>query len=505
MEARSTSVVAERDRTTVIVYVAMVVVLGGLLAVQTWQEQFSTDVYTHLAAFRELSINPLDPTHPYAATNDPTVFFTPYAVGLGMLGWVFRAEPIELLRVGTAVNFVLFVVGLWMFSRSFTSHRWTPHLTLFFSLVAWGIGSWRWSGYWGLNSIGFGLGWPAMFASGLALIALAGLHRYFITRQRWMIFAIAVAAALIGVTHPLTGLWFAIAAVAIAASQPLATLRDTIGELIAAGVLAVVLVLLWPYYSVLGMATGVWGIEGGYSQMYRGVFLRGFLVIPGVVALVLRFRRDARDPLVWMFAGGFAVYVAGYLSGDYSLGRVAPLIALSAHVALADLTANWVVSGNRRTISAAWIGIVLIGVVGMAGSTSGLIRMVPNAMLPASLSIDDRLTPMVAPYASLGDVVTSSDVVFATGLMRRVVPAIGGRVVLPRYESIFLTDRADRARDRDVFFAGESSATDRDAVITRWGVTFVVVNPEDLVDYPWLRRSYRVVAETDAYVVFAVR
>jgi len=499
-----TSVEEGRDWTALGIYVAMVVVLGGLLAVQTLQEQFSTDVYTHLAAFRELSINPLNPTHPYAATNDPTVFFTPYAVGLGMLGWVFKAEPIELLRVGAAVNFVLFVVGLWMFSRSFSTHRWTPHLALFFSLVAWGIGSWRWSGYWGLNSIGFGLGWPAMFASGLALISLAGLCRYFVTRQRWTITAIGVAAALIGISHPPTGMWFAVAAVAIAATQSSSTLRDTAGELLASGFLAVVLVLLWPYYSVLGMVTGMLGIEGAYSQMYRGAITRTFLVIPGVIALVLRFRRDTRDTLFWIFVAGFAVYVGGYVAGAYSMGRVLPLVALSAHVALADLAAQWVVSGNRRQVAVAWVGVVLIGAVGMAGSTSGLVRMVPTALLPASLADDGRLTPMVEPYASLGSIVTSDDTVFATDSMRGVVPAIGGRVVAPRYESIFLPNAADRARDRAIFFAEETSMVDRDAVSTRWGVTYIVATPGDLVNYPWLRRSYRVVAETDAYVVFQV-
>lgn len=503
-KAASTVMAKKRNRTTIIVYVTMVVVLALMLGVQTWQEQFSTDVYTHLAAFRELSSNPFNPGHPFVATNDQTVFFTPYAVGLGVIGWMFSAEPIQLLQIGSALNFTLFVVGLWMFTRSFTTHRWSPHLALFFSLVAWGINSWRWSGYWGLNSIGFGLGWPAMFASGMALIALVGLHRYFVTRHRWLILAIGVAAALIGVSHPLTGMWFLVAAVAIAATQPLSTLRAAAGGLLVGAIVAVALVLVWPYYSVPGMVIGVTGIEGAYAQMYRDVLPRSFLLIPGIIALVPRFRRSARDPLFWMFVGGAAVYIAGYLTGMYSLGRVAPLVALSAHVALADLLAGWLVGGYRRRIVAAWVGIVLIGLVGLAGSTSGLIRMVPTAVLPASLSADDRLTPMVEPYASLTDIVASSDVVFATDSMRGVVPAIGGRVVVPRYEVIFLTDTAARVRDRDVFFVDESSAAERDAVVARWGVTYVVAAPEDLASYPWLRISYRVLAETDAYVVFLV-
>ena len=343
-----------------------------------------------------------------------------------------------------------------------------------------------------------------MFASGLALLALAGLCRYFSARNRWMIFSVGVAAAVITVTHPFTAMWFSIAAIAIVAGQSRFVLRETALGLLAAGALAVVLALLWPYYSVLALVPEASNSSLVHAALYRGVSLRAFLLIPGAAALMMRARQSARDPLLWMFIGGVTVYAVGYLTGSYGLGRVTPLIALSAHVALAHLVAGWLTTGDRQRTAAAWVGVAVIGVVGLLGSGGGLIRMVPRAVLPASLANDDRLNPMVEPYVSLEEVLASTDVAFASRRMRRVVPAVQGRVVVPGDLTPLLSDRTSRDQDRLAFFSDDSSTADRDAIASRWGVTHVVVEPADLAEYPLLQHSYRVIAETDAYVVFSL-
>ena len=301
----------DRDRRAVAVYVGAVAVVAGLLAVQTWNGAFGSDVYAHLAVFRELAERPLDPLNPYVSSTDPAHYFSPYSVGLGLVGRVAGAAPVTLLFLGAAINIGLLATGLWLFSRSFSTNRWTPHLTLFFTLLAWGIGGFRWSGFLGLNSIGSGLGYPSVFATGVALIALAGLCRYLTNRKPALLVFLGFAAAVIILTHLFTALWTAIAAVAILASQSIHVLRRTLLGLVGAACIASVLVLLWPYWSIFSLVSAASTRSDAHEVLYRDLWLSTFLLIPGLVAIANRARRNLRDPLVLMAIAGLSVFFIG--------------------------------------------------------------------------------------------------------------------------------------------------------------------------------------------------
>jgi len=492
----------DRDRTAVAVYIGAVVVLAGLLAIQTWNHAFGSDVYAHLAVFRELALHPFDPSNPYVASADPAHYFSPYSVGLGLVGWVTGAAPITLLYLGAAVNFVLLAIGLWLFPRSFSTHRWTPHLTLFFTLVAWGIGGFRWSGFLGLNSIGFGLGYPSVFATGVALIALAGLCRYLRTRNPALLILLGIAAAVITLTHLFTALWTAIAAVAIVASQPMQVLRRVVIGLLGASAVAAVLVLMWPYWSIFSLASGATARSDAHEVLYGNLWLHAFLFIPGFVAIGYRARRNLRDPLVLMSVAGLTVLVFGYATNSYGLGRVIPLVALSSHVALADLTAGWLMDKETRRSGIAIVAVV--GVVGMIGSVQGWTQMIPRGLVPESTVSRDLYRRSVTPYQSIESILATTDVAFASPWMNRVVPSVTGRVVVPGHLTPLLSDRTEREEASDAFFDNDRSTAERNAIAAQWGATYIVVEPEDVPSFPWLVRDYRVAAESDDYVVFRI-
>src|SRR5947207_13891206 len=123
-------------------------------------------------------------------------------------------------------------------------------------------------------------------------------------------------------------------------------------------------------------------------------------MVPGIVALWFRARRNITDPLVLMFAGTLVLFALGGLTNDWSLGRIFPGLALSVHIALADAVATFVtktdLTRQRRMLASAAVAGVLL--VGLAGSTSGLIRMVPRGVVPASHASDPRLASIVTPY-----------------------------------------------------------------------------------------------------------
>ncbi len=491
------------DRTAIITYIGAVLVLAGMIAIQGWQGGLGDDVYAHLSVFRELSTRPIEPLNPYVSSSDPTLYFSPYSVGLGLIGWATGAQPITLYHLGAALNLVLLTTGFWMMARSFSRYRWTPHLVLFFSLLAWGLDPWKWSGFWSLNSIGSGLGYPSMFASGLALITLAGLCRYFANRSTRVLAAIAVGAAAITVTHLLTAVWFLIAILAIVAAQSRATFGATAVPLLISAFVAAVFVLLWPYYSILDLVSEASNSSAIHDKLYQNVVLRAFLLVPGIVAVAHRARRNARDPLVWMFVGAVGAYVAGYLLDFYALGRVVPLVALSAHLALADLIAGWLPKPETRRTGVLTIGV--IGAIGLLGSFSALFWMTPRSIVPSSAWGIDRPQGATEPYRTLGNVLAPADVAFASPQMNKVVPSVTGRVVVPGYLTPLLSDRMARDRAGILFFADRQSADERQVISSRWNATHIVVGPADLVEYPWLMRDYPVVARTDAYAVFLLK
>ena len=493
---------APSDRRANLVYVGAIAVLGVLLGIQTWQGGLGLDVYAHLATFRELSARPLEPLNPFVASGDPTFYFSPYSVGLGLIGWLSGAGPVTLLHLGAAINLVLLTSGLGMLTRAFSPYRWAPHLALFFSLFGWGLFSWRWSGYLNLNSIGFGLGYPSMFATGLALIALAGLCRYFSTRRWTTLAGVSVLTAVVALTHPLTAFWFAIAALAIALGQSVKTLRSTIVGLLVAAIVAIALVLVWPYYSFLALWTEASDSSAVHDPLYRDVLARSFLLIPGVVALWYRARRSLRDPLVLMFAAGVTAYFIGYLTDFHSLGRVMPLVALSAHVALADMIAGWIRQDEQRRLAIATI--VVVGVVGFVGSIPGIFWMIPRSVLPASaLGVED-VSEEVVPYRSLADVLAPTDIAFASPEMSMVVPSVEGRVVVPGYLTPLLSDRPEHDRAGTSFFSPSQTVAGRTVLAAEWGAGLIIVQPEELPTYPWLEGEHTLVAATDAYIVFRI-
>ena len=491
----------DRDRLSVIVYVFAAASVGVLLLAGTWQGAFSTDAYAHVAVIRELSSHLLDPQNPYVVSGDAAHYFSPYLVALGAVGQLSSTAPVTGLVIGSALNFALLATGLWMFSRSFSSFRWTPHLTLLFALLAWGVDPWPWSGFMHLGVLGQNLGLPSMFATGLALIALAGLCRYLETRQWTLLVLLAIAAAVVALTHVFTAIWTALAAVAIIASQPMRRVRSLAPGLVAGSIVAGAIVLAWPYYSVIDVVLGASDRSEVHDIMYQNVLQRSFLLIPAFVAMAYRARRSPRDPLVLMFLAALAVYAVGFVADSHGLGRVLPLIALTAHVALADLVAGWLSeAATRRT------AVILIGVISAVGVYATL-PAVPR-MLPHTLNAPIESTPGglggFEPYQSLADTLGADAVVIGTQPMNMVVPSIVGRVVVPGHLTPLLTDRPQRDGDVARFFSDESSVSERTSIAEAWNATHIVVQPSDVARYPWLDADYERIGSTDVYVVFGI-
>ena len=150
--------------------------------------------------------NLLDPVHPLTGTHDQFEYYSPYTLVVAAFARVTGWSSVFVLQIAAVCNVALFLTGFRLFVRQLTNR-----LAVTFSLVAtllfWGWHPWRWSGFLNLDSIGFGLPFPSMFASGLALIVAWALLRYDTERRvRWLVM-VAVGLPTVMLSHPFTGVW----------------------------------------------------------------------------------------------------------------------------------------------------------------------------------------------------------------------------------------------------------------------------------------------------------
>jgi hypothetical protein len=481
-------------------YVVLSVVLGVVMLFQQLNQQWSRDVFVHIAAIREFSEHGLAAKNPFTGDNSPDAYLTPFHFIGGMLQTATHWDVTAVLTVLGMTNLVLFVVALRMFVRTVTLRPWAPTFALAFTLVAWGIGPWRWAGYLNLNSIGFGLPYPAVFSTAVGLVAIVALVRFLRGGRAWYVAAMILLGALALLTHPLTTVWLAMIALSfvLAAAKEAAPLRLLV---VASCIVATCLIALaWPPYSLRDVLAHSGGWESANQSLYHLFFLRTFLALPGVLALWLRARKQRFDPLVTAAVLISAIYVIGAASDSGLLGRTMPGLLLVLHVAFADVAAILVdrrsvtTSGIRRIGLITGVVVLSLGTIGVAG---GLMHSAPRAILPPSLQDDERLASVVAPWKPLARVLDHESVVVTPDDLSDRVAAFGGYVIVLRGSpSLSSTELAQRRFARDIILADSTSEPAR-RLRRAFGITHIVVpiaSSRDLDAGPVVLRTNRYVA-----------
>ncbi|MFE9452718.1 hypothetical protein [Streptomyces sp. NPDC006739] len=426
------------------------------------------DLGMHAATVQRLRHSLLHPGNPLVDADTASPYYSPWMLVLATVARLTGLSVFVVLRMGAVVGLGLLVTGVWRYVRTLSAHRAAPALALLCLVFLWGPSLLNWSGFIGLNSLALTIAYPSVFALGLSFHFWAWLTRALREDAAWGRWLwLGALWSLILLCHQFTGVVASLGALAmVIAARPA---RAVLLRLAAALALGVVVLWLWPYYDFFSLFSAGGDLEAIHEPLYEHLLGRFGLVLLGVAALGLRWRRDRWDPLVLFFLLGVLMFAAGGLSGHYSWGRALPAALIPAQLA----AALEVVSAGRRSLRTGVACVLGAGLAVGAWAQAGTLGYVTGrAALPSPVAAKYQ-TPWVG-YHWLTPWVKYGDVVMARTTPARQIPAYGPYTVAPGYPDIFLPDAARREAAVERYFASGTPATERAAILHRYDVRWVV-------------------------------
>jgi hypothetical protein len=434
-----------------------------------YRAPWAGDFGLHAAVVERLRQDLWHPADPMVRAYTDNPYNTPYTVLLGLIARVTGLSAVDTLRLAAPLCFALLLVGLYRFVRIFSADRWAPVVALPLVLVLWGEGAPTWSGFANLAGLPLILAYPSTVALALTLCWWAYLWRSFDRPApgRW-----ALAGAFLGavaVVHPFTAVEAAVGAAALALSRvrSLRALPVLTGAGVAAGV-----TLAWPYSSMTEVLLAVGDLDAIHRPLYtRALRTYGPPLLLCLPALVLRLRRDPADPLAAMVALSLAVAGFGWATGHWALGRMWPVVMISAQVALAvELTAA--LRGRRLALPGAW-ALVTVLACGWGLRLHG-----DNAL--AVVRVDAPVTSFAERQAWITARVAPDDVLLLDldddeqRWTARDLIGDGVRFVAPPWPDPTLPDAAQRHTDNRTMLSATAAEDRRRELLARYGVRWVL-------------------------------
>lgn len=432
------------------------------------------DFWEHAATVHQLILHPINPGNALLATHAPSAFFSPYALIVALGAKLTGTGAVHALAIAGLVNYWLLVLGIWWFTRIFSKHRQAPFYALLFVWLLWGVGPWKYSGFFNLRALSAVIAYPSAFATATGMLTAAlwqkGLLRR--GRQQWTIVALTtLGLAVVVLTHPVAGA--ATAAAMLAISLTTSDRRRSLMMLLVVAAVAALLCVAWPYYSLPRLLGSQDVYDPSNAVMYDSWVTQ---IFPAFAVLGLIFYDTGtlrRARLAIYCAPLLVLFVYGDLSVHYSDGRVISYIVLGAQIGLADVAAHVErpalarLKGRRLAfvVGGAILVLVIADLYNMRG---GLRGSLPGTGSEPAVYGEYRAAVNGLPANST----------IATPLndgAEATIPAYAGRLIATHRPVAFVTNEPQRQQTVDEFFSAQTTNTYRRQVITRYDVRYIVV------------------------------
>ncbi|HZX39257.1 MAG TPA: hypothetical protein VFF37_13120 [Streptomyces sp.] len=446
-----------------------VLLLTVLLLLLIQRLPWNGDLGLHAATIERLRADLLHPGSPQVDADTDSPYYSPWTVLLALVAKATGANAFTMLRIAALITLPLLLTGIRHFTRTLSKRRLAPPLAVLCLLLLWGPPLLAWSGFLELGSLALVISYPSTFVVALSFHFWALLTKALRTAASWKAYiGLGLMWAVIMLSHQFSGVVATLGALAVLLAARPWPAKETWLHLAWGFMLGVAVIAVWPYYSFFSLF-GFDGLEEINLPLYRDMPARFGLAFLGVVALLFRWRRDKRDPLVILFSLGSLVVAAGGLTGHWSWGRALPAAIIPAQLAIALAIAE---AGNRfvrNALAAVTAAALLFGA--WTQSTALGYVMVGEALPQAvrekswpSWQGPEWVTRAVKP----GDTVMTT---YRTGLM---LPAYGIYTVAPGFDDIFLPDQKERHAAVERFFARDTSRRDQLDILHRYNAKWLL-------------------------------
>lgn len=473
---RSGAFLARADRVFVALCAAIFTVLIGFYLAEPFGfESPYRDTWHHLAVLRELIANPFDPSNPHLPTDEASRYFTPPNILTALIAKLFGISPFWAFSYMSAANCLAFCVVCWLFAKRYYRSEYAPSIFLGVLLFAWGTQRGH-AGFHNFATFISSAGYPATQALTLGIftwyLSLTASESQDKIRSQAALLAIVSAITII--THQFSAFVMLTGAGSLVLFHRTADAKRkaiVLGSLFVGGLLS----LAWPYFNPLTVVTSAsdprWSTA---ARVLETLVFPLMLVVPALFGLAGL--RDRTLGIRWEILVPILFFVSSYVAlfaAEASIAhRFTPAIMLYLQLGLvwAFIDFDYGKSSDK-TKTLHGIAIMTLLVLGLMQAVDPRIKeFTHRAEVGRFMALVDEIENDL-PEDSI--TFTSDTIVFP-------VQSTGRRVVsIPRPEPV-APSLSERQQATDLFFARDTSAAKRQALIEQWDATHAVFAVTDL-------------------------
>jgi hypothetical protein len=460
------------------------------------------DYWEHCAVVKELATHPVCPVHPLLGVAERHAFYSPYALVVALTSRWSTLSAQDTLDAYGILNLVFLLLSLRCLIRRFFSGPLdaTTFYALLFMLLLWPPRPWEFSGFLHLSGLGLVLPYPSTFAIACTLTTLALYAGLLASRSTMRLLLAGLLTAIVILTHPPTAVFLVCGLIALS-SQAMAVGRFrpvlTSGLIMLA--LSAVLVLCWPYYSVMRLMTH--GDPEFHSQslpLYTTAVQKVWpllLMTPFAAhGLRQRWRNNACDALLVLMGLLLGIYLVAYLRGLWGYGRTISYAAIVLQMVLGDGAAR-LERHLRRPFLLAWHAAVL-ALIGLALGHNDA------AVMGRALSgLAGKKCHLYDDFRILEQNVGQYEAVLAPLPISWLVPAFSGKVIASQHPTHWIVDQEQRRSDLRLFFSRYATPLELKDIIRKYKADYVLLSPNRALTTSTYLRLGEGIAQNDSFLL----
>lgn len=505
-----------KNKTWIICSFLLIVILFVIQVLFIINQAWVADYWEHKAVFNELYRHPFNPGHPLVNIKAPHAFFSPYMVGIALLARILSIAPSVALNAITLINLALLIFSVWLLGRLFFTKQYpfkSFFLLLLLFLFYWGVYPPYYSGFYHFIALPYVITYPATFSFSMSVFSVY-LLKYFLygkmgRNKKYLIFLLILSFNwMIVLSHPLTFL-FCISLYLFFFSKKILTFQEwgkgswmqgvyylSITALLF--VLPVCFAFLWPYFSLFDLLTKVSQNSRFHTDskvLYFSLAKEYFPFAFPLLFLVFKIIQKQKDAFPFFISIIFlvCVYLYGYFTKSYGLGRMISFIAVLLQIWL--LWSILTIQNTRKLIISSSVVMLLV--------VPFLISSIKITVSTALLTHSDYLHRKTADPFELStpttiithrllfieSIIGNDNLILSDPVCSRYIPGLGGKVIASSYADYWIADNENRLDELKRFFYGTDSLY-RVTMLKKYKPVFLLLTPSTVHILPELQSYY---------------